>query len=194
MASVVIEDAHNQQNGMRVTTSGRAHVTVQNEPTINLKAESKILSNAEKALFDEEMFMSSYHNIAVADDGYVQVMIEPGPQHKALCYVKASCGGDGVLSIYQSPTCSASGTGITGFNCDRSSTETTNATVWHTPTCEASGTLINTQIVPGIASEGVGCNAPIKLNVNTRYLFSLQNIAGSAKPASINIVYLEEAV
>jgi len=198
MGSVTIEDHSDGRTGLRVLPGGRIGVEVEGDVSVtggdvNVTVENDeyILTNDEEKCLQGIGHIASLVDIALADDAYLQMLVEVPVDYYVRGYIRACCGGNAVLSVYEGTTSEASGTPVTSYNLRRRSTIDSFTDIWHTPTSSASGTLLHSQIVPGEVVGGLGFKAPILLDDETRYMFSLQNISGDAAPASLSFTYIE---
>ena len=142
------------------------------------------------------MFASGYHDMAVADNGAVELLIQVGSTRSAHTLLSVAVGGDAEAELFEGTTFSAAGTAATPVNKNRLSAIAAVTTVTHTPTLTLDGTQIASGFIPGgtKAQAGGGQGASFAewvLASDTVYLVRLTNRAGNVQPLGIVVDFYE---
>lgn len=143
-----------------------------------------------------KFFQADYVDEALADDGTMELLVRLDAGEGGHMRFRASIGGDGRLQLFEGPTVSSAGTGLTVFNRNRRSSNAADISVYHTPTTSDDGDALSDEIIPG---GGIFFSAGGKqdsfeewiLMPSTDYLLRLTNISGAAQPASISADWYE---
>ena len=139
-----------------------------------------------------------HSNSALADNGTIVFHITNGATKKMHMIWNASCGGDAVVNLYETPVSATSGTAVTPLNKNRASTNVSLATVLRDPTIGTAGTLIDTVALgAGAGGNSGGGEAGDRnewiLPVAGVYAVELLNLGGGAKLAGLNVEWYEAA-
>lgn len=97
--------------------------------------------------------------------------------------------------LFESPTTTADGTGLTEINYNRNSATTPNLQVYTGPTVSADGTQLEYLIVTGTKHDAGtgsdGTNTEFVLKPSTNYLVKLTNNSGSSADYSLKLFWYE---
>ena len=141
------------------------------------------------------MFASGYHDMAVVDDGAIELLIQVG-SNSAHTVMSVAVGGDAEAVLFEGTTFSGAGTAVGAANKNRFSSTVAVTTVTHSPTLTGDGTQIASGYIPGgtknSAGGGTGSSfAEWVLATDTDYLIRLTNRAGNVQPLGIIIDFYE---
>jgi hypothetical protein len=129
-----------------------------------------------------EAFNASHEfaSVAAAASVYLLIQVGDNPLHMHPIVV-AGGGADLLVEIFETPTFSAAGTGVSVANHLFSSSKTSGATITHTPTTSADGTRKNGRVVPygQHAAAGEGGRVEWVLTKNTNYLVKITDKAST---------------
>lgn len=122
----------------------------------------------------------------LADAATVEVLIRVPAEGLFHTRFSGACGGDATLYLFEGPTVTSAGTGMTAVNRHRISTNISTLSLFHTPSTSSDGVLLGRAFVPGgTVGNSVGGSGDIPeewvLNNDTDYLFRVTNNAGNAK-------------
>jgi len=132
-------------------------------------------------------FSGGYYNPALANNGTLDLYLQGSGLHNTHLTLKFNASAEFTVTIFESPTVSAAGTGVTMSNHNTSSSNVFSGTATHTPTVTATGNAIN-----GVAyvTGGNGGNATggsldeftseFLLDKTKNFLFRATNISGQA--------------
>lgn len=176
-----------------------------NDPTgmtparVDERAEALVtIDTVHERIHRGQLFSVDYLDAALASAGVIEMLVTVPSGVAAHSRITGSAGGDATLKIFESPTVSASGTALTPVDRNRSTANTATLTVTHTPTTTADGTQLMDMLLPG----GAGGNAAgssddifgeMILAAGKTYLIRLTNIAGTTKPAHLQLDFYEQA-
>lgn len=155
----------------------------------------KQASLIDSAVLHGEVFYGDYVDLAVANNGSLDVLIKSGLQD-VLFKVGFATAGDNTTEVLEGTTVSADGNVQTNFNVKRSDVTTTIDTkVYIAPTITNDGASI---LGPRyhIAGEkkdavAVGGSGFLLLKANTNYLYRLTNISGASSIVNVQWEILE---
>lgn len=132
----------------------------------------------------------------VADNGNADVTLTTPATGTIYMVGNVNAGGDAYIYIYEEPTTSANGTGLTPVNHNRRSSNTSDCAAYYGPTVTGTGTELRQKYAPGgSGNKTVGASEPTYqeyiLAASTRYLVRVTNHAGQAKDISISLTWVE---
>ena len=149
---------------------------------------------------DGLLFSANHLFSAVANNGNADFQITVGA---TMCHEILSFAVDGQsqLAIYEAPT-STVGTPITPVNLNRNSANVPASSVVFTPTVTVVGTLLAQHEIPGGTTGGSSSRSGSLaregsewvLKPNTKYLFRVTNLSGSAENISMTSQFYEQNV
>lgn len=143
------------------------------------------------------MYVAYFYNAALADDGYIDIAIDPQSYADMHMTWGSAVGGDKLVTLYEDPDLSNNGTELTQRNLNRTIVDNPGTAIYHTPTISDPGTMIFQNFGPG----GTGGQTPgsvlrrdteFILDKDKLYLLRVQNIAGTVQPASVVAQYYTE--
>lgn len=138
-------------------------------------------------------------NESIADNGVLELLVTTAADQSAHMRFSAVCGGDARISLFENPTITGAGTGLSEVNRNRLSSNAAQTVVTHTPTHSADGTQLMDHLLPGgsgfFATGGASESSfeEFILKANEQYLFRVTNIAGSAQPVGAALMFYEPA-
>jgi hypothetical protein len=159
----------------------------------------KIIDISHQAVHDGSSYSTEHEFTGVGAGATAEMLIVVSANEALHFDYRLSAENDCRIEIFEAPTATP-GTAKTIYNQNRSSTNTTDATITHTPTGVTAGsTVIHRRIFFGsFSSGGVSANsgssarAPeIILKKSTSYLVRLTNNAGTAQDFHIELSYYE---
>lgn len=158
-----------------------------------------VVQDANHHLHLGHMFLSNMYGAAVADDGYISVVINPQGGHNLHTTWVTAGGGDALTYIYKNPTLSSNGTELLQMVLNQPISTTPPAKLYHTPTITNVGVALLPfpLFLPG-GNAGIAVGNVIRQDTefvfdkNTVYMIRVQNIAGNAQPLSIIVQYYYE--
>lgn len=153
----------------------------------------KVINTEHAWVHEGKAFVAGYYDAALADDGIISLLIEPGNAMHAIGNI--SGGGDLLVEFIINPTATA-GTSLTIFNKNNFSSITSGATITHSPTGVSGGTATPETFIPGGSGGNAqggseGFDREWIFNPANTYLLRVTNLAGLAKPVSVNIEFYE---
>ena len=143
------------------------------------------------------LYEIGYVNETVADNGDIELLVTTAVGQSAHMRFIAAAGGDARIALFENPTVSNVGTGLTEINRNRLSSNTAETAVTHTPTTSADGTQLMDHLLPGgsgFFGGGGGSETSFEefiLKPNEQYLFRITNIAGTAQPVGASLTFYE---
>lgn len=143
------------------------------------------------------LYEIGYVNEAVADNGVIELLITTAAAQPAHMRFIAAAGGDARVALFENPTVSNVGTGLSEINRNRNSSNTAVTAVTHTPTTSADGTQLMDHLLPGgsgFFATGGSAESSFEefiLKADEQYLFRVTNIAGSAQPVGASLTFYE---
>ena len=153
------------------------------------------LTHEHQKVHDGDFYSTGYYLEGVADDGYIDLLIQTPATDTLHTYIKLSGGGDVTFEVYEGTTFSAAGTTVTPVNHNRSSSNTCGCTVTHTPTVSSLGTQLWQEYLPGGSGgltpgtvQGVSTEQVV-FDKDTNYLLRLYNRAGTAQSLQVTASY-----
>lgn len=161
---------------------------------------NKFPDSPQARIHQGRMFHCSHLESAVADDGFVQmVMTTPDATDYTHMTVYAACGGNAIFSFHEGATFTG-GTALATPNQKRYSTATWRGTMTSQPdTVPNTGTQLLIQFLPGgsggnAIGAGTEFNAEWALKPSTNYLIRLQNVSGQTQYGSIGCSHYASTV
>lgn len=124
--------------------------------------------------------------------GAISFLVPVGtkPSHMV---VKVSTDQAVSVAVYESPTTSANGTGLTVYTRNRASTNTTATTVYSGPSVSANGNMIHAELVGASRSSGTSRSADeIIFKASTKYLVTVTNLTNQTANYSCELDWYEE--
>lgn len=143
------------------------------------------------------LFETSHVDESVADNGVVEILITTAAGQSAHMRFTAAAGGDARVALFENPTVSDAGTGISEVNRNRNSSNTADTAVTHTPTTSDDGTQLMDHLLPGgsgFFATGGGAESSFEeyiLKASEQYLFRVTNISGAAQPVGVALTFYE---
>jgi hypothetical protein len=146
-----------------------------------------------------KFFFCNQYNGSIASSGNFDILLVTGSISPHLG-VMVDISAAATLSIYEGVTYSASGSAISSYNANRTSTNTTVQSFYNGPTITGTGTALMTQhYIPGgstgNASGGTSTDfariTEFILKTSTAYLFRVTNIAAGTAQASMQFGWFE---
>jgi len=145
------------------------------------------------------IFISSHlwpSTAKLADAATAEYLIQVGANSHAHTVIQISAEGSVELTLLEGPTFSAAGTGMTQFNSNRTSVNTSDTTITHTPTVSVDGTQLNSKLLPGGSGpHSAGGSGSFDhewiFENDTDYLIQIKNVSGGAASISIEIDIIE---
>jgi len=141
----------------------------------------------------------SLDNAPIADDGTILYFFSVTTAYCHLV-IEAACGGDAEVELRENAIAAEqpAGTAMTPNNNNRSSATAATATVLRDAGVTNAGTLIDNAFMPGgtggnSIGQDWGSRIEWVLDLATVYLVRLTNRAGNAQPASLRLLWYEEA-
>lgn len=144
-------------------------------------------------------FATDAFDTALADNAFLQVLLRPGSRTPHIRHL-AHGGGDMILRLYEGATFSAAGSALTAVNKNRRSSRTAQMQLSTGPTITDKGTVLSGILLPGGTGGFFGGGSPggeaagfeeWVLDPELDYLVELENIAGTAQPAHLQIDFYE---
>ena len=138
-------------------------------------------------------FNSGLNNIANAAD--FDILLKNPVNNESHFRFNFSVGGAPmVVRVFENPTITDDGTGLTVFNVNRNSVITNKMTLFSGPTLSDDGTELECLLIAGARQEGGTGNTSLiewELKVNEDYLLRITNNAGGAQDVCHNIFWYE---
>lgn len=139
-------------------------------------------------------FSLNLFDASLADNGAIEILLRTteGVHIRPL----GALGGDGTLSIFESPTVTSDGTPLVPINHNRFSSIVSTTLAFSGPTTTADGLDLDTHFLPGGSAGapsqgGTGSLIEWVLKDGLDYLFRLTNLAGTAQPVHIQLDWYE---
>jgi len=156
----------------------------------------KTIDIAHDMVHEGASYIASHLFSAVVTTASADIHILNGASKKLHINVVGSPEGKCYGYVYEGTTYTNSGTALVAYNKDRSSTNTTSATIFHTPTVNALGTQVLVTLFPGgqgpkSVGTAIRTNSEIILKESTDYLFRLTNVSGANKDITIELEWYE---
>lgn len=147
-----------------------------------------------------KFFYISRYEPALATSGNLDILLVTGTTSPHIAIV-VDASSAGTLSIYEAVTTSANGTGLTIFNCNRTSAKFSNAIAYYAPTVTSTGLAIMPQkyIAGGTTGSALGGSSTdfaripeFLLKPSTKYLFRFNNLSAQSDAVSMQIGWFED--
>ena len=159
-----------------------------------------VIDYAHEKTHEGMMFEVSQFTEELADDATERFLVSAVTNREMHGEYFVSAEGEAVIRIYQNMNPTNTGAAVTIWNRLSGSTNVSGATIYDTPTFAANGTgdLVHVQYLSGGGgpqSDGgaAGTRHEFILSDNiTNYMFEVQNIAGSAKAISSELLFYRE--
>lgn len=144
-------------------------------------------------IHEGDNYLMCHQNSALADNGTISFHITVGATKQLHAISHASCGGDALVQVFETPLSATSGTSVTPKNKNRASSKTSGVTVLRDATIGTAGTIIKEFMM----GAGTGGNAGAErdeliLPVSGVYEYRLTNLGGGAKVASLCVDFYEQ--
>lgn len=160
----------------------------------------KTIDTVHHEVHEGEMWHASYTNSNVANGANLDFVMVTGATKECHAAFEVFAGGQVTVYLYEAPTLSNNGTGVTAYNMKRSHVGSATATTTHTPTVTQTGTtaLVNGRILPGGTSATTRIGGGIRTGVewilaaNTKYLLRCTNSSGGAIAINAVVEWYEE--
>jgi len=137
-----------------------------------------VVSMAEAAVVDQRMWLASDVDADLDIVAPRTLLLVNGASTKALLQLRVTASAAVKVDLYESPTYSLAGTGVTLYNADRNAGKTVKALLYHTPTVSADGTQIWGEITAGtIAGVVPHVGGTFILGAGKAYLLRTTSIA-----------------
>ena len=133
----------------------------------------------------------------IGNGSSVNFLIKVGASYRPHFIVALAAGGNFTTQFFEAPTVSANGTPVDLFNRLRSSSNTSETTVYYAPTVTDDGDALQTSLLPGgrvaqaVGGQDGGFDLEMVLEKSTDYIFRATNIAGQSMPANVAVHFYE---
>lgn len=185
---------------LAVTEDSSLIVTEVEPRDIDVSGAKIAISYEHSKVHDGQFFSAGVIDLAVADDGVIEMLYTTPVAHSIHMYIKLIAGGDAVFGAFEDAV-ATHGTSIASVNHDRTSTNTCGCTISSAPAITSDGDQLWAELVPGGTGSGSGgasatpgavqgvSTEQVILAPDSTYLFRLQNIAGVTDPLQVMMAY-----
>lgn len=154
----------------------------------------KVILEPHAQIHDGKAFFNSgLNNVANAAD--FDILLKNPANNESHFRFNYSVGGAPMtIRVFENPTITDDGTGLTVFNVDRNSVTPNNMTLFSGPTLSDDGTEIECLLIAGARQEGgTGDTSLIEweLKANEDYVIRITNNAGGAQDVCHNLFWYE---
>ena len=134
-------------------------------------------------------------SIANSATGYILLVTGNDNQHLHLRdYAIEATSAPVTITLYEGATVSNSGTPVSVINLNRTSANTTTASLYSAPTVTGNGTQLIQHQLTGTKQDGgfgMTTSKEIVLNSNTNYLFAIANTSGGSSTVMVRPFWVE---
>lgn len=153
-----------------------------------------VIDSVHNEVHEGEMFHTNHIFSSVANGGNADTMLHTldGEYHTMF---SVSVGGAVDVFLYEDVVVTDSGTAVTSYNMNRTSTKESDLVVTHTPTVSSTGTTLVSKFIPGGSSQQTRIGGDTRtatewlLKPNTNYMIRINNVSGTTIRASISIEF-----
>jgi hypothetical protein len=192
--------AETERSGIKLIGGGAQPVTVVGsigDAEDEIHHALKIVRAFHHEVHEGEAFVCSSLDTALADDGEIIFAMTPDTLFDHIVF-KGSCGGDATIEFLEGVTITG-GTGYDPRNCKRTESGLSTVSTLLNPTITDDGFTVYEDLIPGgtggnAAGGSAGLREGFELIIipSTVYAVRLKNIAGSAKPSALVVLWYEE--
>ena len=157
-----------------------------------------VTTDVHHEIHEGNSYCVGYNKDAVADDAFIELLIQVGPTKELHLIHDSSSGGNSLFDVFEGDTLTGAGTPITAYNSKRTGDiNEVEGVFTHTPVIDVAG---NNIVPQHFIAGGTGGNAgggsfggrdELILNVSTNYRFRITNIAGSGKHVGLLLCFYE---